>query len=213
MKLSPNANKILQQINNKDTKLGDLRLVAREIKKDHPLAMELWSTGIFFARQLAILIMDKKQLTEELIDNLISDIHQHEGNEKLHLIDWLFANQLTKDKKTIEMIESWEGSKSSLKRRIYWYYQARLRWTGKIQSDSEKLLEKIEKKIEAESPEVQWAMNFTAGWIGVFEKNYRNRSIRLGENTGLYKGQMVSKSCTPDYLPDFITIETKKRNL
>lgn len=213
MKLSPNANKILQQINNKDTKLGDLRLIAREIKKDHPLAMELWSTGIFFARQLAILIMDKKQLTEELIDNLISDIHQHEGNEKLHLIDWLFANQLTKDKKTIEMIESWEGSKSSLKRRIYWYYQARLRWTGKIQSDSEKLLEKIEKKIEAESPEVQWAMNFTAGWIGVFEKNYRNRSIRLGENTGLYKGQMVSKGCTPDYLPDFIAIETKKRNL
>lgn len=213
MKLSPNANKILQQINNKDTKLGDLRLIAREIKKDHPLAMELWSTGIFFARQLAILIMDKKQLTEELIDNLISDIHQHEGNEKLHLIDWLFANQLTKDKKTIEMIESWEGSKSSLKRRIYWYYQARLRWTGKIQSDSEKLLEKIEKKIEAEPPEVQWAMNFTAGWIGVFEKNYRNRSIRLGENTGLYKGQMVSKGCTPDYLPDFIAIETKKRNL
>src|SRR5690606_33821987 len=103
MKLSPNANKILQQINNKDTKLGDLRLIAREIKKDHPLAMELWSTGIFFARQLAILIMDKKKLTEELIDNLISDIHQHEGNEKLHLIDWLFANQLTKDKKTIEM--------------------------------------------------------------------------------------------------------------
>lgn len=213
MKLSPNANKILQQINNKDTKLGDLRLIAREIKKDHPLAMELWSTGIFFARQLAILIMDKKQLTEEFIDNLISDIHQHEGNEKLHLIDWLFANQLTKDKKTIEMIESWENGKSSLKRRIYWYYQARLRWTGKIQSDSEKLLEKIEKKIEAEPPEVQWAMNFTAGWIGVFEKNYRNRSIRLGENTGLYKGQMVSKGCTPDYLPDFITIETKKRNL
>src|SRR5690606_19343114 len=100
--------------------------------------MELWSTGIFFARKFAILIMDKKQLTEELIDNLISDIHQHEGNEKLHLIDWLFANQLTKDKKTIEMIESWEDSKSSLKRRIYWYYQARLRWTGKIQSDSEK---------------------------------------------------------------------------
>jgi len=49
MKLSPNANKILQQINNKDTKLGDLRLIAREIKKDHPLAMELWSTGIFLS--------------------------------------------------------------------------------------------------------------------------------------------------------------------
>ena len=67
--------------------------------------------------------------------------------------------------------------------------------------------------METEQPEVQWAMNFTAGWIGVYEKKYRKRCIELGEKTKLYKGQMVSKGCTPDYLPEFITIESNKRKL
>lgn len=213
MKLSTKAEEILSQINEKNTKLGDLRNIAKEVKKDQQLADELWSSKSFFARQLAILIMDKKLLTEEGVDHLVSDMDQHNQNEKLQLIDWLMANQLTKDKKTIALIESWEDSQSSLKRRVYWYYQARLRWTGKIQANSEALLSKIENKIEEEQPEVQWAMNFATAWIGVFEKKYRSRCIALGEKTGLYKGQMVSKGCTPDYLPEFISIESKKRNL
>ncbi|WP_125720115.1 DNA alkylation repair protein [Flavobacterium ustbae] len=213
MKLSSKAEKILKQIDGKNTKLGDLRILAKDIKKDHELALELWSTEHFFARQLAILIMDKKLLSEEAIDNFVADIAQHKENEKLQLIDWLFANQLTKDKKTIALIESWEESQSPLKRRIFWYYQARLRWTGKPQPDSEILLSKIEKKIENEEPEVQWAMNFLVGWIGVYEKKLRKNCIALGEKTELYKGQMVSKGCTPDYLPEFIVIESKKRNL
>jgi 3-methyladenine DNA glycosylase AlkD len=213
MKLSTKAEKILTQINDKNTKLGDLRNIAKDIKKDHQLAIELWSTKHFFARQLAILIMDKKLLTEEVIDNLVSDINQHNQNEKLQLIDWLMANQLTKDKKTIALLESWEVNQSSLKRRIYWYYQGRLRWTGQIQLNSEGLLSKIENRIEKELPEVQWAMNFTTGWIGVYEKKYRSRCVELGEKTGLYKGKMVSKGCTPEYLPEFIAIESYKRNL
>lgn len=213
MKLSTKAEKILKQISTKNTKLGDIRKIAKEIKKDHQLAMELWSAEQFFARQLAILIMDKKQLTEEVVDGLIDYMSQHIENEKLQLIDWFFANQLAKDKRTIAMIESWEDSPSSLKRRTYWYYQGRLRWTGNPQPDSEKLLSKIEKNIEKEQPEVQWAMNLTAGWIGIFEKNYRNRCVTLGEKTGLYKEQKVSKGCTPNYLPEFIAIESNKRNL
>lgn len=214
MKLSPNAENILKQVSDEITKLGDLRNIAKEIKKDHPLAMELWSAKHFFARQLAILTMDKKLLTEEVIDNLISDISQHKDNEKLQLIDWLMANQLTKDKKTLNLIESWKDSQSSLKRRTYWYYQGRLRWLGQTPPTSnDELLSKIENKIEKEEPEVQWAMNFLAGWIGVYDKKYRKRCVALGERTGLYKGKMVSKGCTPEYLPEFIAIESKKRNL
>lgn len=213
MEIKLRAKNILSQISSNTTKLGDLRTIAKEIKKDHQLAMELWSSKLFFARQLAILIMDKKLLTQEIIDNLIADINQHNQNEKLQLIDWLMANQLTKDKKTLAFLEGWADSESSLKRRIYWYYQGRLRWTGQLHPDSDKLLSKIESRIEKEDPEVQWAMNFTAGWIGVYEKKYRNRCVALGENTGLYKGKMVSKGCTPDYLPEFIAIESNKRNL
>jgi 3-methyladenine DNA glycosylase AlkD len=213
MKLSRKAEKILNKINSK-TKLGDLRKIAKEIKKDHELAMELWSTGKFLPRQLAILIMDNKLLSQDLINKLDKDMQGHSLDERNQLIDWLMANQLSKDKKTIKLMESWENSPSSLQRRIFWYYQARLRWLGQAPPpNTEELLSAIEKQIENEEPEVQWAMNFTAGWIGVYDKKYRARCIEVGKKTSLYKDEMVSKGCTPNYLPEFIAIESNKRDL
>ncbi|WP_256010189.1 DNA alkylation repair protein [Desertivirga xinjiangensis] len=213
MKLSSKADNILSQINSK-TKLGDLRKIAKDIKKDHELAMELWSAGSFLPRQLAILIMDNKLLSQDLINKLDKDIQDHPFNERNQLIDWLMANQLSKDKKTIALMESWKDSPSAIQRRTFWYYQARLRWLGQTPPpNTEELLSDIEKQIVNEKPEVQWAMNFTAGWIGVFDKKYRARCIGIGKNTGLYKGEMVSKGCTPNYLPEFIEIESNKRNL
>jgi 3-methyladenine DNA glycosylase AlkD len=213
MKVSERATDILSKINDR-TKLGELRTMAKDLKKDHELAMELWSAGSFLPRQLAILIMDNKLLSQELIDKLDQDIQQHPYDEQNQLMDWLMANQLAKDKKTIALIQSWQNSYSPLQRRIYWYYQARLRWVGQIPPENtEELLNAIEAEITNEEPAVQWAMNFTAGWIGVYEKQYRNRCIAIGENTGLYKVEMVSKGCTPDYLPEFIAIESRKRGL
>ena len=213
MKLSSKAENILGQINSQ-TKLGDLRKMAKDIKKDHELAMELWSTRKFLPRQLAILIMDNKLLSQDLINKLDKDIQDHPFDKRNQLMDWLMANQLSKDKKTIRLMESWENSPSSLQRRIFWYYQARLRWLGQTApANTEELLTAIEKQIENEEPEVQWAMNFTTGWIGVYDKKYRTRCIEVGRKTGLYKDEMVSKGCTPNYLPEFITIESNKRNL
>lgn len=207
------AENVLAQISDKSTKLGDLRKIAKEIKKDHALAMELWSTEQYLARQLAILIMDKRLLSQELIDKLDQDIQHHEENERTQLIDWLMANQLSKDKKTISLMESWVNSKSSLQRRTFWYYQGRLRWVGQTPPpSSEELLSLIENQIESEEPEVQWAMNFTAAQIGIFQEEYRSRCIALGERTGLYKDEIVAKNCTPNYLPKYIAIQVAKLN-
>lgn len=213
MKRSSTAESILSQLNDK-TKLGDLRKIAKDLKTNHDLAVELWASEKYFARQLAILIMDKKQLSQEIIDQLDQDIKRHKESERNQLIDWLMANQLSKDKKTVALMESWKNSPSSLQRRIFWYYQGRLRWMGQAPpTNNDELLSNIENQIKKEEPEVQWAMNFTAGWIGVYDKKYRNRCIALGEKTGLYKDKMVSKGCTPEYLPEFITIESNKRKL
>ena len=213
MKQSSKAENILTEISD-NTKLGDLRKMAKEIKKDHALAMELWRSGKFLPRQLCILIMDSKMLSQDLINRLDEDMQAHPIGERTQLIDWLMANQLTKDKKTVVLIETWESSPSALQRRIFWYYQARLRWVGQVPPENtERLLNAITANIAKEAPEVQWAMNFTAGWIGVYDKKYRKRCIGIGEETGLYKGEMVSKGCTPNYLPEFIAMESNKRNL
>lgn len=213
MKLSSKSALILDQIHS-STKLGDLRKMAKDIKKDHELALELWSTKGFMSRQLAILIMDPKRLSQDLVNGLVKDMEGHPYDERIQLMDWLMANQLSKDKRTVALMESWENSSLPLQRRIFWYYQARLRWMGQSPPpNTAELLSTLENRIAHEEPEVQWAMNFLAGWIGVFDLSLRERCIVVGINTGLFKDEMVSKGCTPNYLPSFIAIESKKRNL
>ena len=215
MNLSKQAQDIYAEISKKDAKLGDLRNFAKEIKKDQKLAEELWGTGKLMPRLLAILIFDTKAITPEVADVLLSDIDKHPDNdERLQLADWLMANQLMKDKKLIALIQSWKNDAMPLKRRIFWYYQGRLRWTGQTPPDNTKdLLSEIEANLLKEEPEVQWAMNFTAAWIGIFDKGYRDHCIKMGEKLGLYVDEIVPRNCTPNYLPKFIEQEVTKRKL
>lgn len=214
MKRSTQAENIYQQISVPGAQLGDLRKIAKEIKKDHALAMELWQTGEYMPRQLALLIMDPKLLNQTVIDELDQEMQQHADAEQLQLADWLMANQLTKTKQAIALMQSWRDSPSVLQRRLFWYYQGRLRWTGQTPpDDTEELLNLIEARIEEEQAAVQWAMNFTAAQIGIFQQEYRQRCIELGERTGLYKDMKVAKNCTPDYLPEWIAMQVAKLKL
>jgi len=212
MALSAKAKKIVSTFDD-EPKLGDVKKLGKEIKKDHDLAMELWSTGGYYPRLLATLIFDKKLLTERIINELASDLLDQNEGQRNQLSDWLLANQLTKDKKLVGLIEAWQDDPSPMLRRWFWYYQARLRWTGKTPppENSADLLDAVESNISTEDPDVQWAMNFCAGQIGVFEPKLRSRCIKLGKNAGLYKGETVAKNCTPSYLPEFIKIEVAKR--
>ena len=175
------------------------------------MALALWETKRFLPRQLAILIMDAKQLNATTIEALATDMAQHTTEEQLALIDWLMANQLLKDKKLTTLVTSWEHHALPLLRRVFWYYQARLRWMGNTNhSNTERLLESITQNLLHEAPEVQWAMNYTAGQIGKWDAKYRAQCIQIGEQTGLYKDEKVPKNCTPSYLPAFIAIEVEK---
>jgi len=44
-------------------KLGDIRTLAKKVKTNHPLALELWDTENIDARLLATLIIDPKKLS------------------------------------------------------------------------------------------------------------------------------------------------------
>lgn len=99
--LSTQATDILTAINQPNTKLGDLRKWAKDIKRNHELALELWATESFFARMLSILIMDHKVLSQDVLDEFTKAMEQHSMDERTQLMDWLMANQLTKNKKPL----------------------------------------------------------------------------------------------------------------
>lgn len=213
--LSAKAKKLAAELSKGALKMGDIKQRGKEIRKDHELALELWSTGDFQPRMLASLIFDPKLLTESIINQLASDVLRHETEERSQITDWLLANQLTKEKKLIALMLTWEKNPSPVLRRWFWYHQARLRWTGQTPPppphDSANLLNALETDMATAEPDVQWAMNFCAGQIGIHEPKFRSRCIRLGERLGLYKDERVPRNCTPSYLPEFIRIEVAKR--
>lgn len=212
MALSAKVKKLVAEITSGDLKLGDLKKRGAEIKRDHDLAVELWSTEKYFPRLLATLIFDKKLLDEDVIDQLAADMLRHDGEERTQLADWLLANQLSKDKKLSALMATWERNPSPLLRRMFWYHQARLRWVGQTPpGNTAELLDSLESDMADAEPEVQWAMNFCACQIGVHEPKFRSRCIKLGKALGLYKDEHVAKNCTPSYLPEFIRIEVAKR--
>ncbi|MBX3373848.1 MAG: DNA alkylation repair protein [Phycisphaeraceae bacterium] len=212
MAASARAKELVAGLAQGTPKMGDLKQRAKEIRKDHDLAMELWSTGSFHPRMLAILIFDHARLTESVIDRLAADMLRHDSQERCQLADWLLANQLMKNRTLVSLLTTWETHPSPIHRRLFWYHQARLRWTGQVPPDnSAALLDSLERGMAQAEPEVQWAMNFCAGQIGIHEPAFRSRCIRLGERLGLYKDERVPRNCTPSYLPEFIRIEVGKR--
>jgi 3-methyladenine DNA glycosylase AlkD len=56
-------------------RIPKLRALAKEIKRDHPLALELWQTGMHEARILASMIADPKQVTPDLMDAWTADFN------------------------------------------------------------------------------------------------------------------------------------------
>jgi len=213
MNLSQRAQKIIDNELAGTPKMGDLKACAKAIKQDHELASELWLTGDLYPRLLATLIFDKKQLSQTEIESLVSDLGHHSLTTRNQISEWLLANQLMKSKPLTALITTWQEHPNDTLRRLFWYHQARLRWTGQTPPDnSGQLLDVLESQMADEVPEVQWAMNFCAGQIGIFEPRYRDRCINLGQTTGLYKDEVVARNCTPSYLPEFIRIEVGKRS-
>jgi 3-methyladenine DNA glycosylase AlkD len=52
----------------------DMRKLAKEIGKDHKLALELWKTGIAEARMVAAMVDEPDKLTEEQMEDWVKDI-------------------------------------------------------------------------------------------------------------------------------------------
>jgi len=55
--------------------MAELKPFAKQIKKNHELALELWETGYHEARILSVLIDDPKKVTSEQMDKMVADFN------------------------------------------------------------------------------------------------------------------------------------------
>lgn len=179
-------------------KMGDIRALAKKIKANHPLALQLWETGNIEARLVAILIMDPKKLTNEVLTGMVK------SERFVHTADWLYSYVIKEyaDKETLR--QAWLVSTDPMCRRAAWSLTSGCVARNPQVLDLPALLQEIETEMPKAAPEVQWTMNSTLANIGIHFPEYRERAIAIGEKLGIYRDYPVSKGCTSPFAPIWI---------
>lgn len=179
-------------------KLGDLRAIAKKIKTDHRLALELWDTGNVEAQLLATLILKPKSLSADELDTMTR------STTCAQVADWLNAYVVAQHPQKDVLREKWMKDKDRWAARAGWNLTASRVNKGDGVVDVAALLDRIEKEMPKARREVQWTMNTTLAAIGIKHAAHRKRAIAIGEKIGLYRDWPVSKGCTPPYVPVWV---------
>ena len=191
-------------------KTGDIRNLAKKIKTNHELALELWKTGNIDAQMLAILIMKPKELSAKELDKMVREARFG------WVAEWL-QSHIVKEQPDVEkeaLRQKWLKDKDPWAARAGWHLTASKINKGGQDADGidvEALLDRIEKEMPKAPPETKWTMNNTLGAIGIKHVKHRKRAIAIGEKIGLYKDWPVSKGCTIPYVPVWVNEMVKRQ--
>jgi len=180
-------------------KLGDIRAIAKEIKADHGLALQLWETGNFDARLLAILIMKPKMLSADELDRLVR------SNETSQVSDWLNSYIVKAHPQKEALRLRWmESEAPPIAARAGWSLTAERIAKGADGIDLGALLDRIERELPTAHPLPQWTMNVALANIGIHHPEHRERALAIGEAAGVYRDYPVSPGCTSPFAPAWI---------
>ena len=186
-------------------KLGDIRAIAKKIKTDHELALELWDTGNVEAQLLATLILEPRSLSADELDTMTR------STTCAQVAEWLNSYVVAQHPEKEALREKWMKAKDRWAARAGWHLTA-----GRVSKDAggldlAALLDRIEKEMPKAAPEVQWTMNNTLATIGIKHAAHRRRVLAIGEKIGLYRDWPVSKGCTPPYVPVWVEAMVKRK--
>jgi 3-methyladenine DNA glycosylase AlkD len=186
-------------------KLGDIRAMAKKIKTDHDLALRLWDTGNVEAQLLATLIIKPKSLSADQLDKLTR------STTCAQVAEWLNSYVVAEHPEKESLREKWMKATDRWAARAGWHFTASRVNKGGDGLDLPALLDRIEKEMPKEMPEVQWTMNNTLAAIGIHHPELRKRAVAIGEKIGLYRDWPVSKGCTPPYVPVWVEAMVKRQ--
>ena len=184
---------------------GDVRTLAKRIKTDHELALQLWKTGNIDAQLLAILIMKPKQLSARELDAMVRAARFG------WVADWLNSYVVKEhpEKETLRL--KWMEDDDGWAARAGWNLTASKIAKGADGLDLPGLLDRIESEMADAPPEAQWTMNAALAGIGIHHAKHRKRAMAIGEKLGIYRDYPCSKGCTSPFAPIWINEMVKRQ--
>lgn len=111
--------------------MPEIRNLAKAIKKDHDLAIQLWNSGFHEARILAALIAEPKKLTVETAEKWVQDF------DSWDVCDQVCMNLFDKSELVIEKISEWAADEREFVRRTAFAMIAAISVHQKKMNDSD----------------------------------------------------------------------------
>ena len=140
----------------------DMRRLAKELGKDHGLALQLWKTGVQEARILAALIDDPHAVTEEQMEEWVKDFNSWD------VCDQVCMNLFDKTPHAWKKVRDWSVREEEFVRRAAFSLIACLAWHDKKADDKMfvNLLPVIQDAATDERNYVKKAVNWALRHIG-----------------------------------------------
>jgi 3-methyladenine DNA glycosylase AlkD len=156
----------------------DMRKLAKEIGKNHELALELWKTGIAEARIVAAMVDDPGELTEGQMEDWVK------GIDSWDVCDQVCMNLFEKNQLAWGKIVDWSEREEEFVKRTAFSLIACLAWHDKKTGD-EKFIELLPIIIRGSTDErnfVRKAVNWALRTIGKKNLNLNKAAIDAARN-------------------------------
>ena len=155
----------------------DMRKLAKEIGRDHKLALDLWRTGIAEARIVAAMIGDPDKLTEEQMEEWVKGINSWD------VCDQVCMNLFEKNHLAWKKIVDWSEREEEFVKRTAFSLIACLAWHDKKASDEKfvELLTVITRGATDERNFVKKAVNWALRNIGKRNLNLNEAAINAAK--------------------------------
>lgn len=187
--------------------LTELRAVARRVKKNHPLAVELWGTDDSAARLLALLICRPKEFSAAELDAMIRQTR----TRKVH--DWLVNYVVLKGPHAEESRLVWLGDADPVVASAGWALTANRVVKNPDGLDLPGLLDQIEAEMAGAHERLQWEMNTCLAQIGIENPDLRPRALEIGERLGVLRDYPTPPNCTSPFAPEWIAEMVRRKEV
>ena len=148
----------------------DMRKLAKEIGRNHKLALDLWRTGIAEARIVAAMIGDPAKLTEEQMDDWVKGINSWD------VCDQVCMNLFEKNELAWKKIIDWSEREEEFVKRTAFSLIACLAWHDK-KASNDKFIELFPVIIRGATDE----RNFVKKAVNWAFRNIGKRNLKLNK--------------------------------
>jgi 3-methyladenine DNA glycosylase AlkD len=186
-------------------KMGDIRTIAKSIKVNHELGLQLWGTGNVEAMFLATLIVKPKLLSEAEVERMAASVKFVDLRFGLsQMADWLMSYVIKQHPAKETLRRRWMESDHPMLARAGWSLTAERIAKDPEGLDPAALLDRIERDMPGAPAATQWTMNGCLAETGIRFPEHRQRALEIGERLGVFRDYPVSKGCTSPFAPIWI---------